>query len=328
MEHELIARLREKLRTDPKRVLLGIGDDAAILARETTETVLTVDLLTEGVDFLLAETDPVLIGRKALAVNLSDLAAMSAVPSAAVIAVALPNRAVATTSGFLGPLELAEKLLEGILPLAERYELAIAGGDTNCWDGGLVVSITLLGRTTEWSPLRRNGAKVGDRILVTGALGGSILQRQFLFEPRVRESLYLNEHFEIRAAIDISDGLSLDLSRLAKESGLGARLWEAAIPVAPDARRLEEWERDGLRKPLHEKACSAFEHALRDGEDFELLLTASPKVADELQKTQPLLSRFDTPLTVIGEMTESPGLSLLGRDRTVRPLEPQGFVHH
>ena len=126
MERDFIAWLRERLPPHPL-LLLGPGDDAAVLnMKGVGECVITVDLLTDQVDFILAEVDPRRIGRKALAVNLSDLAAMAAVPLAAVIAVALPRQ---------GGRELAVQLYEGILPLAEKYKVAIAGGDTNSWDG-------------------------------------------------------------------------------------------------------------------------------------------------------------------------------------------------
>ena len=149
MENLFIAWLRERLPAHPL-LRLGPGDDAAVLRMAgIDECVITVDLLTEGVDFLLAEVDPRRVGRKALAVNLSDLAAMAARPLAGVLAVALPRQ---------GGLELATRLYEGILPLAETYNLAIAGGDTNSWDGPLVITATLLGQVTARGPLCRKGA--------------------------------------------------------------------------------------------------------------------------------------------------------------------------
>ena len=167
---------------------------------------------------------------------MSDLAAMAAEPLAGVVALVLPQT---------GGLELAIELYEGMLPLAEKHGLVIAGGDTNSWDGPLVVSITLLGKVTPRGALRRGGAKAGDRILATGAFGGSILGRHLDFEPRVAESLLLNERYELHAGIDVSDGLSLDLSRMAEESGCGAMLQLDKIPIADDARRLAEQLSDG-----------------------------------------------------------------------------------
>ena len=231
MEQQFIAWLRERLPAHPL-LRLGPGDDAAVLRMAgIDECVITVDLLTEGVDFLLAEVDPRRVGRKALAVNLSDLAAMAARPLAAVLAVALPRK---------GGRELAVQLYEGILPLAEKYDLAIAGGDTNSWDGPLVITATLLGQVTARGPLLRKGALAGDRIIVTGAFGGSILGRQFDFEPRVNEALLLNERYELHAGMDVSDGLAIDLSRLVRESGVGAIVETDRVPIHDDARRLAQ----------------------------------------------------------------------------------------
>ncbi len=155
MEQQFIAWLRERLPPHPL-LRLGPGDDAAVLRMAgIDECAVTVDLLTEGVDFLLTEVDPRRVGRKALAVNLSDLAAMAARPLAAVVAVALPRQ---------GGRELAVELYEGILPLAEEYNLAIAGGDTNSWDGPLVITATLLGQITARGPLCRRA-----RCLATGS---------------------------------------------------------------------------------------------------------------------------------------------------------------
>ena len=161
MEQQFIAWLRERLPPHPL-LRLGPGDDAAVLRMAgVEECVITVDLLTEGVDFLLAEVDPRRVGRKALAVNLSDLAAMAARPLAAVLAVALPRK---------GGRELAVQLYEGLLPLAEKYDLAIAGGDTNSWDGPLVITATLLGQVTARGPLLPQRRLAGDRIIVTRGL--------------------------------------------------------------------------------------------------------------------------------------------------------------
>ena len=312
MEQEFLNRIHEDVSASSPHVLLGVGDDAAVLATRGSDTVLTVDMLTEGVDFLLDEVEPTLIGRKALAVNLSDLAAMSAVPTAILIAVSLPKTERQTGAGLMTPLALAESIFHGIRDLAEQYGVAIAGGDTNTWDGGLAIAITAIGKPTEYGVTRRDGAKVGDRIFVTGPLGGSILRHQFIFEPRVSEALYLNSHYEIHSAMDISDGLSLDLSRLAKASQCGAILWEAAIPISNDARRM-----NGGKTPL--------EHALHDGEDFELLFTVSAETAEKLLRDQPLAS----PLYEIGEITEPAGglIRILNADDNLTDHVPNGFLH-
>ncbi|MBN1912476.1 MAG: thiamine-phosphate kinase [Pirellulales bacterium] len=305
MESELIDQLRRRL---PDHPLLrkGVGDDAAVLRMAgTDECVVTVDLLTDGVDFRLDEVDPRRVGHKALAVNLSDLAAMAARPLAGVIALALPRR---------GGLELALALYDGILPLAERYDLAVAGGDTNSWDGPLAVSITLLGQVTERGPLLRSGATPGDRILVTGAFGGSILGRHLDVEPRVDEVLLLAQHYKLHAGIDVSDGLSIDLFHLTQESGCGAELDLHAVPVHDDARRLADQLADG---------STALDHALGDGEDFELILAAGPDVARRIVDDQPL----GVPVTDVGRFVAEPGLWQTDRQSGRRPLPPRGWEH-
>jgi thiamine-monophosphate kinase len=245
------------------------------------------------------------VGRKALAVNLSDLAAMASRPLAAVIALALPRH---------GGMDLALALYEGLLPLAEQYELAIAGGDTNSWDGPLAVSITLLGELSERGPLRRDGARPGDAIVVTGSFGGSILGRQFDFEPRVREALLLAERYRLHAGIDVSDGLLVDLGHIVQESGCGAVVDPGSVPVSDDARRLAEAPGDGT---------TALDHALGDGEDFELILAAPPDEAQRLLAEQPL----GVPLTAIGRFIVEPGLWEESAEGRRRRLRPQGWEH-
>jgi thiamine-monophosphate kinase len=305
MERELIRWLRRRLPPHP-RVLLGPGDDAAVLRLSgTDECVVTVDMLTDHVDFEMAKVDPRRVGRKCLAANLSDLAAMAAKPLAGVVALCLPRQ---------GGFELAVALFEGMIPLAEQYDLAIAGGDTNSWDGPLVVSITLLGGVTGRGPLRRGGARPGDRILVTGSLGGSILGRHLDFEPRVAEALDLHARYELHAGTDISDGLSLDLAHLLEESGCGAVVRADAVPTSDDARRLAEKLGDG---------STPLDHALGDGEDFELILAVPPEAARRMLAEQPL----DVRLSDIGEFVAESGLWIAGADGARRPLAPAGWEH-
>lgn len=305
MEHEFLAWLRDRLPPHP-RVPLGFGDDAAILgARPGWRTVVTTDMLMDGVDFVVQEHDPRRIGRKALAVNLSDLAAMGALPLAAFVSLALPRQ---------GGLELAKTLYEGLLALAAEYEILIAGGDTNTWDGPLVISVTALGEVEEGRELTRSGAKPGDAILVTGEFGGSICGKHFDFSPRIREARWLVENAKVQAAMDVSDGLSLDLSRLASASGCGAVLELGHIPVSPAAVILAAERVDGV---------TALEHALADGEDFELLLAVKPEEAQRLIALQP----FATPLTQIGTFVAEPGLWSRTGDGSLQPLPPRGYEH-
>ena len=283
---------------------LGLGDDAAVLTRAVPQDlVVTTDLLSDGVDFRLERDDPRRIGRKALAVNLSDLAAMAARPLAGVVAIALPRGG----GGGRSALELAIVLYEGLLPLAAEFGVAIAGGDTNTHDGPLVICVTAFGEVSGRGPLTRGGGRPGDKLLVTGSLGGSIAGRHFDFTPRVREALLLHDRYELHAGMDISDGLALDLSRLAAESGCGAVVHTDRVPISEAARRLPD----------------ALQHALGDGEDFELLLAASTDTADAIVRDQPL----DCPITCVGELVTEPGLWQTMGDGQRMPLEPKGWQH-
>jgi len=306
MESDFITWLRGQVPPHPQ-LRLGPGDDAALLRlADRADAVVTVDLLTEGVDFDLGEVSAARVGRKALAVSLSDLAAMAARPVAMVAAVALPRR---------GGRQLGADLFSGFLPLAERYGVAIAGGDTNSWDGPLVISVTAIGETTAAGPLLRSGARPGDRIVVTGSFGGSILGRHLDFEPRVNEALLLAERYRLHAGIDCSDGLSLDLSRIAAESGCGAVMETERVPISAAARELSSRVSDG-RSPL--------DHALSDGEDFELILAVPPEEAERLLRDQPLAPLS---LSAIGQFIAEPGLWQSGPDGQRRPLAPQGYEH-
>ena len=211
METDFIAWLVSRLPAD-QRLEVPPGDDAAVLRPPAhRRTVVTVDMLMEGTDFVLGpDCSARAIGHKALAVSLSDLAAMGARPEAAVVAVALPRHGGDT---------LGREIEVGIEALAAEHGVTLAGGDTNAWDGPLVISTTAIGSVRPGAAWRRDGARAGDVIVVTGAFGGSLLGRHLAVVPRVREALYIAEHFAVHAAIDCSDGLSLDLARVMAASG-------------------------------------------------------------------------------------------------------------
>jgi thiamine-monophosphate kinase len=285
---------------------LGIGDDCAILGVDGgAELLVTTDMLMDGRHFRLAEDGPRAVGFKALGVNLSDIAAMAGVPRAAVIAIALPK--TNTT-------DVAQGVYHGVRELAGRFGVDLVGGDTNAWDGPLVISVTLLGEATARGAVRRSGARPGDAILVTGPLGGSLFGKRHLRpEPRIAEAMAVHQVAPIHAMIDISDGLSSDLNHILTESGgLGAMLDEPAIPIHRDAH--DASQRDGT---------SALDHALNDGEDFELCLVVPAHNADRLLAAPPapaLLYR-------IGTITDSPGLRLRSFDGVERPIASRGFDH-
>ena len=299
-EFALIEWIREQAKAHP-RVGIGIGDDAALLRfPAAADCLLAVDTLMEGTHFT-SETPPRLVGRKALAVNLSDIAAMAGRPLAALVSVALSRRH--------GP-EAARELAAGVQELADEFGVAVAGGDTNIWDGPLVVSLTVIGEATGRSAVRRSGARVGDWIVVTGEFGGSLQGRHLSFRPRVEEALRLHELAALHAMIDVSDGLVADLYHILDESGVGAVLEADAIPISEVAGALN----DG-RSPL--------EHALEDGEDFELLFTVRPEEGRQL----PDALGPATPLTKIGEIVAGSGAVLLGASGHRRSLQRSGWEH-
>lgn len=281
------------------RVLLGPGDDTAALAWPgDVPCLVTTDMLLDGSCFVLAEAGPRRVGRKAMAVNLSDIAAMAGRPVAAVVSVGLPRR---------GGRALAEELYLGLREVADAFDAAIIGGDTNSWDGPLVISVTLMGEATPPGPVRRSGARPGDWLMATGSFGGSIRGKHLDFTPRVREALALQAAVELHAMIDVSDGLAADVWHLCEESRCGAVLRAEAVPIDPAAREMN----DG-RSPL--------EHALGDGEDFELAFAVAPADGQKLLTMQEKVR-----VTRLGEFVEN-GL-WLEEGGVRRPLPPTGYVH-
>lgn len=297
-EFHYIRWLRSRTTADP-RVLVGPGDDCAVLAAPTRPLLVTTDMLMDGTDFVLADVGPRRAGRKAMAANLSDIAAMAGVPTAAVVSVALPPASR----------DLAEQLYLGLRDVADAFNVPIVGGDTNSWDGRLAISVTAFGEATERGAVLRSGAKPGDWVFVTGPLGGSIRGHHLDFTPRVREALALHAVAGLHAMCDISDGLAADLNHILEESGCGAVLFADAIPVSPDAVELS---RTSGKSPLR--------HALGDGEDFELVFTVSPADGEKLLREPPVPG-----LARIGECVES-GLWLEVAGKR-EPLQPTGWGH-
>ena len=299
-------RRREASRPGSSWARLGIGDDCAILGvGAASDLLVTSDMLMDGRHFLLQQDGPEAVGYKAMGVNLSDIAAMAGIPRAAVVAVALPRESAVS---------VAQGLHAGMSVLTERFGVDLVGGDTNAWDGPLVVCVTLLGQATARGAVRRAGARPGDAILVTGPLGGSLAAGRHLRpEPRIAEALALHEAVPIHALIDLSDGLSSDLGHILNESGgVGAVLDAEAIPIHADAADLSL--RDGV---------SALDHALNDGEDFELCLAVAPDDAGRLLAAPPAPAQVYR----VGEITTTPGMWLRTPDGRLTPIAPRGFDH-
>ena len=293
-EFDFIDWLRAQHRAS-KLVALPQGDDLAVLNWPAGELLLVgVDQVLDGVHFDSQVHSPRAIGRKVMNRNLSDCAAMACLPAAAVVAAALP--------AHVG-LEYAKELYLGMREAGEKYDCTIVGGDTGSWPAKLALSVTILGRSAGIQSITRKGAKVGDGIYVTGPLGGSILGRHMTFEPRVQLGREVAKSGRVTAMIDLSDGLSRDLGHICQQSNVGAQIDAAAVPIHADAVELSR--RDG-----HE----ALEHALHDGEDYELLFTASED------------PQFPG-ITRVGTIVQDPGITLL-RNGQRETLAPRGWQHH
>jgi len=317
MEHSFIAWAKQRV-SKLSQPEVGIGDDAAVLRASNRSRVVTTDSLCEGSHFVLAECGPRAVGRKLAGVNLSDLAAMAATPTDMFVSACLTKVANAKPVGSgigtgavdLSPSQVAVEIFEGIVEYAERYGVSISGGDTNLWDGPLVVSMTAVGEAPEGGCWLRSGAKPGDHVVVTGELGGSILGRHLNVEPRLELAKLLRQEFDIHAATDISDGLGVDLLSLFTASRCGAEIELSKIPISDAARTLST-----------SSGKMAVEHALGDGEDFELLLAISES---EMQRLPPELAGVR--LTSIGRFVSRTGLWQRDGGK-VRQLAPKGYVH-
>lgn len=310
-ETGLIARIQRYVRTRGAGVVVGIGDDAALVRAVAPAAVLTTDMLVEGVDFELAWASWADVGHKAAAVNLSDLAAMGARPRGLLLSLALRQDALVAD---------VMALVRTLARVGARYGAPLVGGDLSKIDGPLVASVTAIGEVDPARALRRHGGRVGDVVLVSGALGGAaaglaalqagfttpLKRRQLRPTPHVALGIALADSGLVRSAADVSDGLARDALHVAQR-GAGVVLDPAALPidagVAEVARRLK-------RDPL--------ELAVAGGEDFELVLAVHPaKVA----RVQALAAARRTKLTAVGRVVRRPGLSLGAKAASVTAFD-------
>jgi thiamine-monophosphate kinase len=303
-EFDVIRAIRAAVPAGGVDVVVGIGDDCAVLRRASGDDLLvTTDLLLEGRHFA-RDAAPEDVGWKALAVSISDVAAMGGRPEHAVVAVALRREQTG---------DYADGLTRGVLRCASAYGCSLVGGDTNATDGPAVVCVTLTGGVPRGRAVLRSGARPGDAVCVTGALGGSLAGRHLRVTPRVAEAAALVAGGEVHAMIDLSDGFSSDLGHVLDASGVGAEIRADRVPVHADAVRLSAT--DG-RSPL--------EHALHDGEDFELCFTvpadrAARLVADGLA---------GTPVAHVGTITAARAFVIRdAEDGPARPMNRGGYDH-
>ena len=286
------------------RIRIGIGDDAAVIEPSRRPWVVACDSIADGTHFETGKHSLTDIGRKAMAVNLSDMAAMAATPRWATLMFHVP-------SGF--ELDQLKRLFQGAESLAADFNVQIIGGDTNSWDGKLVVGATLIGEA-ENSVWTMDGGNAGDQVLVTGSFGGSILGRHLSFTPQCELAIRIAENYEVHAATDVSDSLALDLAQLSRASGFGAEIEFNQIPVSRDAHVLSEQSDD---------AMTPLDHALYDGEDFQLILVMSPNESNRLLNDE----LVGNELTRIGKLVPEPGLMVVHSDSKKEPLNIQGYRH-
>jgi thiamine-monophosphate kinase len=322
-EDELLSVIRKVLSGEGPGVVVGPGDDAAVLESGRGLTVATTDMLVEDVHFDRSTISARDLGAKSIAVNVSDIAAMAASPRYALISLAL-------ASGT-DPAWVIE-LYGGMRTACDEYALSLVGGDLNRSDR-VTISVTVIGEVARGRAVLRSGARPGDRVVVTGALGAAagglalaraghpaattpwgrvLLESQYRPVARVGEGATLAQA-GATAMMDLSDGLALDLSRLCAESAVGVRLQVDAVPVAPALFELAE---------VIEVDPRAL--AISGGEDYELLATIDPGAIEPARAK--LDDRFGVMLTDIGEITESELIAVDGDGRE-SPLEPRGWDH-
>ena len=289
------------------RLKTGIGDDAAVFAAGRGDLVWTTDAVVDGVDFHLKKLSAEAVGRKTLAINLSDVAAMGARPESFTLSLGIP-------AGM--PETWLKRFYRGMMELAAKYHVTCAGGDVSR-SRVFFASVSMLGRTAAGHAVLRSGARSGDWIGVTGSLGGSIAEHHHAFEPRIREGMALARK-RIRSMMDISDGLVQDLRHLLRASHAAARLNLEAVPLSREALKLAKGDRG-----------KALNHALTDGEDFELLFTVSPRTRLELEMSW--ARRFPrTPLAWIGRIEKGKpgGIAWFRNGRKIAfRLDKEGYGH-
>ena len=318
-EFGLIERIRAQVagRDD---LLLGIGDDCCATALPPGEILLTTtDLLLEEIHFRRAWTDLFSLGRKAVAVNISDIAAMGGTPQSLSLGLALP--AVLSPDDF-------DQLIAGILAAAKEYGAILSGGDTCRSPGGLLLSVTVQGRIKPEQILRRSGARAGDLLYVSGTLGDSALALRELLAGRIPNAAIAMRHHQpvarlrlgqelaqrrlATALIDLSDGLRADLGHILAASGVGARIAAATLPLSATFRAALAAE-PGL-----------LDLALAGGEDYELLWSAPPSAVVALAA---LSAELELPLTCIGEIVAETGLMVAAADGREIVSAQVGYNH-
>ncbi len=339
-EFGLIDRIKNIVDTSSAELIVGIGDDAAAFRSSKDHlTLVTTDALIEGVHFDLDYFTFQQLGWRALAVNLSDIAAMGGLPKYAVFSLGLPEKI---------QVESVEEFYQGAKELGDKFQTAVIGGDTTQSPDRLFVSVTVVGEVEEEKLARRSGAQVGDAVFVTGTLGGAqaglqllkssnippyqggikggvpstadskhgaLIEKHLTPQPRINEARFLVDNFPIHAMIDISDGLASEINHICNQSDVGAVLSADEIPIDSATQETADFFKD-----------KALDYALTGGEDFELLFTAPANVTDELQKK--FRAKFGFECVRIGVIKNQPeGINLKTTDGKQVPILAKGYEH-
>jgi len=321
-EFGLIRRIRKWINFSGPALIQGIGDDVAVIEVGTKALLVTTDILIEGIHFDLSWMDPYPLGKKSLAVNLSDIASMGGIPKYFLVSIGLPKNL---------PVSFVSSFYLGLKQEANRFRVELIGGDTSL-SQKMIVNICLLGEGGKRNLLFRKGARVGDDLFVSGRLGDSALGLKILQEktkikgseglvkkhlspsPRVELGQAIAKHHLATAMIDVSDGLLIDASHLLEESEVGARIWEDRIPLS---RPYRKWVRSFSKDPFH--------FALSGGEDFELLFTAPSTMREKIAS---LARSLKIPITRIGEiLAKEEGLHMISKDGEDYSPSRLGFEH-
>jgi len=325
-EFGFIRSIQEGCHYSSKGIIEGIGDDCAVIGPYDGHVFLmTTDMLVEDIHFLLGKISPEDLGHKAMAVNLSDIAAMGGTPLHAVISIGIPKSMEIT---------VIHAIYNGLKGICGQYGVNILGGDTSSSPENLIINVAVLGQAPEKEVLYRKGAKPGDRVYVTGTLGDSAgglkLLRDEMKAPERTASILIREHNRpvpfleagrviarsqlAGAMIDVSDGLIADLGHICEKSGVGARLARAAIPISDEVRLLAET--NGL---------DPYELALYGGEDYRLLVTVPEGNAEAFEG---LFHRGDPcHIHELGEITRKDGIQMIMENGSKKSLRVKGYDH-
>ncbi len=325
-EFEFIERIKPGCLIHTQNVIKGIGDDCAVFGTAGEELALvTADMLIERVHFLRGAISGRDLGHKSLAVNLSDIAAMGGVARAAFVSIGIPADC---EPGYI------DQFYEGMKLLASRFQVNILGGDTTGSKTDLIINVTVYGSARPDEILYRHTATPEDRVYITGFPGQSraglhlvlnsikaeseglksLIRAHFRPEPKLMEGRFIALRKGAHAAIDVSDGISSDMAHIVNESGVGVRLYTDKIPVS-----------DNLKSFCARFGFDPVQFAIAGGEDYELLFTAAPETAPEIERSY--AEKFGRPLFHIGEITDTPGMKLLFPDGREDDMRPSGWDH-